>query len=206
MAPTLLQELPTLLEHAELGAWIEYGKRQLTWTVKEQGEWFRNKFEMAWIDVNEQAPFRGEPLSLIAQRRTVGDLGRVGFTANARAQLAKLVLPAVARAGFDRLWNEQRARQVQPARSYNAAEEAAALVRWWRAREDLERMQADGMVEFRPIEHDHNHRRPTTLMPSPGTIQHLIRQDVIAEAWTRGEHVGWMTSGGDLVPDGESLR
>lgn len=193
-------------ELGDVGAWIEHGRRQLTLTLREPGTLFRNQFEYAWIDITEQEPMRGEPLRVWGTRRIDDGAHRSSFTGPAQDRLQSLLLPPVARAGFDRLWHSYRARREQPETCEKQAEEMRKVVRWWEDRTQLAEWYGAGELSFRRATPEGQYSYRSTFVVSAGSQWHVQQTEVMAEIWRDGEQVGWMTKGGELVPDGESLR
>jgi hypothetical protein len=192
--------LPSPFDMAEVGAHTEYGHREVTWHLREPGELHRNRYDMAWVEVHEQEPWRGEPLWLRASRRTApGGWSRVPFTDAARASLHKLLVPLVARYGFSRLWMEHRnTRAAGELEHYRSAEDDALTeARWWNARRELAEMQSDGFVDAIPVRDEFGHR-PTECRIYGDRSRHWER--VAARAVVNGEQVGWFTVKGELVP------
>jgi hypothetical protein len=196
--------LPAPLDEAtDAGAWTEYGKRTICWTLGGPGTFRRNAWVFAWVQVTEQEPWRGEPLWLSAERRIVDASHlRQPFTTAARAALSDAVLPVVARYGFGRLWLElHRTRTTDAAK---AAERARIIAAWHDARETLHQMHVDGLVDFHPIERDHYGRPPAVRVV--GWDGRLTAEPAAARATVHGEHVGWMTDRAVLVPLGDLLE
>lgn len=193
--------LPAPFTGCEIGAHLEHGRRQLTWRIEGPGQLARNGFEMAWFDVAERDPFRGEPLWLSATRRPLGQesYGRQGFTDRGREHVAHLVLPVIARYGFDRAWSEAHQAKAHKIIDSAKAGEAEALwvAEWWRAQADLAHMLADGALRFRACEQGLGRWPTVAVMDRAGRRD---RRDVVAAALLDGEQVGWMTRHGDLVP------
>lgn len=61
--------LPEPFASAPASAHTEYGKRVVTWTLSDPGEIARNGYQIAWVDITEREPWKGEPLWVSATRR-----------------------------------------------------------------------------------------------------------------------------------------
>lgn len=193
---------------SDVGAWMDYGRRQVSWTLRVPGKWHLNAWTFAWVDVKEERPFAGEPLSLWASRRLEDSSSRVSFTDKGRAAIKAEVLPVIARYGFERLWMELTAAKFKRADHDKAISEAEARVEWYKMKRDLGEWMAAGDLQF--IGHDTD---PVT----GGHREHRVRvareyhhggyetDATLARAMHDGEHVGWLTSGGDVVPLGDVL-
>lgn len=197
--------LPAPFDTLHWAASIEHGRRMVyTRQPLAGGELARNQFVTAWFEITEWNPWKGEPLHLTATRRTGESYARQGFTDTGRERLARIVLPAVTRYGFDRWWNElHRNLRVSIADCDREAGRIANVAEWWRLRADLASMHAAGDIELRGVEHDWRYPHPTTLLAD--TYGRCERVDIAAEAWCRGERVGWLTSRGELVPPADLL-
>jgi len=196
-------ELPDPFASVEVGAYMEHGRRQLTWRLMEPGTLHRNAYAMAWFEVKEWEAFRGDRLSLWATRRTTPEGTRETFTDAAREALSRQILPVIARYGFDRAWTEAHAQKAaRAARGHaQAIEEAQAVVEWYRCQADLDEAHAAGLIEFRPLAPSLHQSTSVVAQSTTGRR----REDVIAQALLHGDQVGWLTRGGDLVPDGSVL-
>jgi hypothetical protein len=125
---------------------------------------------------------------------------RDSFTAKGNEQLRALLLPVIARAGFDRLWHQYRRGRIDPATYAARAEQAYRLAEWWERAHEVAAVY--DRLTFRPVEQDDSYRRPQVLQPSAGTLHHAQWSEVMASAWLDGEQVGWLTTGGEVVPAG----
>lgn len=203
---TATLNLPGPLATARAGAHQEYSRRTISWTLPDAGTWHLCRYEMAWVTVTEEVPWKGEPLSLWAHRRTSSNGARESFTDKARKAIAAEVIPVVARYGFNCLWVElHRLKSTDGPRA--RAEQAAAEAVWWRQSADLHDMHALGLVEFVPVtDADRGERRDLTVKVVPeyhGQGHHL---PVAARAMVHGEQVGWMTTSAQLIPMSTVLR
>lgn len=207
--------LPPRLDGAAMSCGTSYGKRTISWTVAKAGEWHRNRFSMAWLEVSEREPWRGEPLWLSAYRRPVDStLAREPFTDRAREQLSSEILPWVARYGFSRLWTDlhRRAGRSDPAaldRARQAMEaqvqRAAAELAWHRLATELADMHADGLTDLDPLPRSHDRRQPRVAVV-PRYRGDAPVQPVAARVLVDGDQVGWVTDHGQLVPLEDVLR
>jgi hypothetical protein len=146
----------------------------------------------------EQVAWKGEPLRVTATRR-VGSDWRRPFTAAGRKAVEALLLPPVAKYGFDRLWLETFARKdTERAAALHVAQKRKEA-EWWSMVGDLAAMLREGVLEFRPWK-DAEGRRAMTVPVLTSHTSHLSWKEVAAEAVLDGERVGWMTRDGDLVP------
>lgn len=194
--------LPAILEGVPMGAHTEYGKRLICWTLPEPGELYRNRYEIAWIDVTEREPWKGEPLWLSATRRHPGASGRVPFTDLGRDALHADIVPQIARHGFGDLWLA-----LHRTKGSGAAEEAARAHRvasWWDQKAALDDMHQLGLVEFVPID-QREHPRGLRKQIAEGN-RGTTSTDVGARAFVDGVSVGWMTTRGELIPNDGILR
>jgi hypothetical protein len=193
--------LPAPFDQVDIGAHLDRGRRSLTWRLEGPGQIVRNGYEMAWFDVTERDPFRGEPLWLSATRRPLGrsNYGRQGFTDAGRKALSEFVLPVIARYGFDRAWTElHRTKAAKIVEAAAAGEQEALWVAgWWRTQAELAHMLADGLLRFEVVDETYGRWPTVAVMDRSGRRD---RQDVVAAAMLDGEQVGWMTRHGDLVP------
>ena len=194
-----------------VGAWTEYGRRKVSWSIIAPGVFARNNFAMAWIEVVEDVPFRGEPLSVRAQRRIDEHSPRESFADTARTRLVEAIVPAVARYGFDRLWTEVHRGRHRPSGSGRAVARAEAVLAWHRNQVTLVEMHADGLVTFDRVGFHEGTAWTTTQRDSPG-LQRAVDHDgrvgwqaVIARAVANGEHVGWLDGHTRLIPLGHEL-
>lgn len=199
-------ELPAPYADATATASTQHWRRRVSWTLYEPGELHRNKYAYAWVEVAEREPWKGEPLRVIAQRRLTANGQRSGFTDLATKAIAAELLPIIQRYGFTRLWLETR--QAKAYREINAATgNAERLTRetaWWKQKAELAELEADGVLDFRPI------------VPPPGErLERIENLDSTgrydqsrkaAEARCMGELVGYMTDTGELLPPDDVLK
>jgi hypothetical protein len=204
-------EAPAPLDQAtDVGAWVNSGRRQIVWTILTPGTFARNGFAMAWVTVTEELPFRGEPLTVTAERRVDGDGPRGWFTEAGMKALRATVLPAVARYGFDRLWTELN-RNRHGADVDRTIREAEAKLVWYRDRKALVEMHEAGLVTFDRQGFHEGLATTVAERDTPG-IQRTVEYEgrlgwthVMARAVVDGEQVGWMDTGGGLIPMGDVL-
>lgn len=197
--------LPSYLP-ANPTAHIEYRKRLIAWTLTEPGELHRNRYQWAHITVHEQTPWRGEPLSVRAERRTsTTSYARESFTDAARQKMHAEIVPVVARYGFDRMWTEL-SRNVSAFRSAHAARaeavEARRTAEWWDLKAELIEMHEMGAVEFVPVDDDsarHGRRRVTVRVAHPHQ-QRFSHEHPAARVMCESDQVGWVLDSGELVP------
>lgn len=196
--------LPSPLAGATACAGTSYGKRSINWTISEPGEWHRNRYSMAWVEVTEREPWKGEPLSLWPTRRPPdATLARESFTEKARAAIQAEVLPIISRYGFSRLWVDLH-RVRRTADMDTAVNRAAAELDWHRQQRDLHEMHQAGDIEFVPLAIERGREQRVAVVPR-------YRGDsstnaVHARAIVHGEQVGWITDHGDLIPLEDVLR
>lgn len=184
---------PIGLPSTERGAWICYGKRKVSWRVVEPGVLHRNAYEMAWFEVVEREPWRGEPLWLSGTRK-VGESWREPFTTKSIEKFSKELLPAIAKYGFGRLWTETH--REKPDRTEPEIQELEEAVRFHREKAELEEMHRAGLLEFLPLPQDKR-------LPSVG-VPHLGRTSwdrVVGRVMLDGELVGWVTEDSHIVPN-----
>lgn len=200
--------LPEPFNTASRGAWTSYGKRKLTLQVTEPGRFARNDFTTLYVEVVEREPFKGEPLYAYGQRTTEGG-GHVrrSLTDAAHKALDRELLPPIQRYGFHQAWLD--AYGLRMAREAVGAEweqqRAEAERRWWADYETLAQMMADGMVELLPVEHDDRYHRQTVAKLAVYGHRPTAWEAIAAEARVDGEHVGYFTEEGSLLPLGHHL-
>lgn len=187
----------------DFGAWITYGKRKVAFSVIDQpGVFARNQYQSMWVDIEEREPWRGEPLWVSPSRRPPGtSFAREPFTEPARKAMSDLLLPVVARYGFDRWWTELHQGSKRMAANEQALEDAVAIVDWWRRRNELAEMWSMGLLSARPIVRDTYRRGPMVTQLRTygrGTDSNLVAP--VAELWADGGQVGWLTEDSEVVP------
>ncbi len=177
------------------------GKRALTWTVHGPDELHRCRFDIAWIEVTEREPMRGEPLQLALYRRTDRDQPRGPFTDACRAAAKAEIMPLLAR-NFGERW-EAAHRPSAASNWLNASADAHARARWFDRANELSEMYAAGMATLRTPELDDTDRARGFVRPPEVTIlseySRTERVQRIADVWLDGEHVGYLTARG-VVP------
>lgn len=198
--------LPAPLTGEPVGGYVQYSHRYLSWGPLPAGEYARNRWDMAWVEVREDRPWKGEPLWLTAYRRPPGHgISRVPFTDKGRDTLHAEVVPVIARYGFDRLWTEARGASAAVGVAERNARDARVEAAWFDAKATVQSMLADGLVEFRPAA-GANGRPLTVRVVNPHSPQRRTWDFVAAEALVAGERVGWVTRDGDVVPEDTMLR
>lgn len=180
-------------------AGIEYGRRSISWTQLEGGKIGGCAYAMLWVTVAEPKMLAGEATELHVQRRVREDWKREPLTDKARAAVREVMLPAVNRYGFDRLWNESR----DPARldGYAVAEKERAL-RWAafaQGKIELGQMEQAGLVSYRPVPPDPHGRNNSAVLGFESSGREC-QLPVLAEAWVDGVHVGWLDDHAYLIP------
>lgn len=204
--------LPAPFDTVTPGPYFDYGKRTVCWSLRTPGVLHRNQFSMAWFDITERVPFKGEPLWLSATRRPPdANHARVSFTDSARAALARQLLPVVARYGFDRWWTElHQAKTAAMADGNNLGRtHAVKVVEWYDVQAELVAMHADGMLEMRPLTVEqatraHGNGYTVDIPQSRGTT--TCSQRAGGSLWLNGEQVGWLGTDGTLLPPQGLLR
>lgn len=189
--PAWLPEIPDF-------AGVSSGRRVLTWNIPGPGPLARNTYEMAWVEVTEERPFKGEPLRICFTRRMAGSYERSSFTEAAHRTLKAEIAPWISRS-FDAIWKAHSApKGIEAARGRSKHMKAYAA--WWARHADLMEAYALDGIELRPTP-------PTPIGQHPFRVRVLntYRLDgdydtVIAEALIGGERVGWLTSSGLLAP------
>lgn len=180
------------------GANIDGRRRYIGWLFLDERTIARNTCTWAHVTVEEMEPMRGEPLRLLASRRTPGDTHRGPFTDAGRERLRSALLPPIARYGFDRLWSELRHRAAVkgPAVSRAPAMRARAHADWLDRQADLAEMYELGIVDLRAA------RAMTKRPPVLRGPMHdgWTDETAIAAAMVDGQQVGWLTSRNVLVP------
>lgn len=194
--------LPAPFADLRASAHTEYGRRKVSWALSEPGELYRCRYKAAWVEISEGNPWRGEPLWLSAHRRTGQTCVRESFTDKARQSLHDALVPPVARYGFDRLWWELHRVQTTVDRSNEA--HALRVVEWWRAQADLAEMHRAGEVTFVSAVRDRGVEHRERVVPTHGHGSHW--EPIAAQAFVDGEPVGWVTTHGQLIPDGSILE
>lgn len=204
--------LPVPFAECRPGPYFEYGKRTVCWSLKAPGVLHRNQFSMAWFDITERQPFKGEPLWLTATRRPPdANHARVPFTDPARDALSRTLLPVVARYGFDRWWTELHQAKTTAMADSNERGRAHALqvVAWYDVQAELVAMHAEGLLELRPLTTEqasrgHGNGYTVDIPQSRGTT--TCSQRAGGSLWLNGEQVGWLGTDGTLLPPQGLLR
>lgn len=193
--PEWLPEVPDF-------AGVSRGCRVLSWTLPGPGSLARNSYEMAWVEITEERPFKGEPLRVWFTRRRGETYSRESFTDAGRLALKADLMPYIARA-FGEIWSTHSAKRNGAESARLAAEKMAAYSTWWEHHAALMDAYAQGVVDLRPTP-------PTPIGQHPFKIRVLNTyrldgdyEEVMAEAMMGGERVGWMTTSGLLAPTQE---
>lgn len=192
-------KLPAPFDTWKLDAHIERGRRKICLDSPEPGSIYRNPYERAHLFVAEEAPWSGECRWVWSERITSKEsYVRHPFTDKAREAMRAAILPPLHRYGFDRLWNELWSPYHESFDREIAV--AKASVKWWEDRADLTNMHAAGLAEFKPVEHDwtRHPKQVRTLGAHNGRDWDWAH--VTAEVWVAGQHAGWLTDGGRLIP------
>lgn len=190
---------PDFLTGFERASIFEHSRRVISWSTMKPGEILRNSFQAAWVEVWEMEQWKGEPLWLGASRRTSNSsYVRSGFTDRARKTLHEVIVPAVARHGFGRLWEQG----FDPVKGYSdrQLDEAEKYLLWCQQRRELEELFREGMIELRPVSRQANGRTHQQVSVYHGIRTNGSLQSVSAEARLDGEQIGWLTDRGVLVP------
>lgn len=212
-APALV--LPAPFDTVEPGAHMEHGKRLLSWTLTGPGNLFRNRYAIAWVEISEREPWRGEPLSVWATRRVDMSAARMSFTDPGREAVAALLLEPVVRYGFDRLWVDRHGAGQKPSDALDAAARARREQVWWETKADLAEMHGKGLLSFRgchtgadgvwEAEWVRRGRADSQRVVCEWGGNRNGWEEVSARVFLGVEPVGWVTRGGDLIPDGAIL-
>lgn len=194
--------VPAPFDTAPMAAHVEHGRRKVEWTLEASGELHRNRYVRAWVEVRETEPWRGDRLALSATRRPTdgSSWARVGFTPAACHRLHEVLVPAVARYGFNRLWAGLHGARARPDEARRGADAARAEAAWWDTKADLSEMHAAGAIELRPLGPEFGPREFTQEVACQYGDRRK-REPVAAEAHLNGGRVGWVTRRGELIPD-----
>ena len=196
----MLAQLPAPLTDQVPGAWVEHGRRKLSWGPLPGGELFRNRFTMLWVDVAERTVAWSGEADVWPTRRRDDSLPREGFTDAGRKAFARHLLPTIHRIGFDQLWRAALAHRSATSGDFTRqAERHRAIARWWDAKGELAHLNAQGLVRFEPDTNADDRGRGTAVLTSRDHAR-TERQPVMARALVDGEHVGWLTDHADLIP------
>lgn len=189
-------ELPDPYNLAEVGAWVEYGRRKVCLTLKDPGTIHRCRYEMAWIDIQETQPWKGEPLWVTGHRRPPGaEWSRTVFTPAATKAMGAEILPIVARFGFSSWWLEiHRATKGETAKTESDAQrvEAERLVQYHARRAELGELYGSGLVDVVPVE--------GVRVEELDYDMRWKRSDAAARLVFGDDDIGWITREGKLVP------
>lgn len=196
---TLALELPPEMAGATVAAHLDRGRRSISWTLTTPGQVHRNTYRWAWIDVTEQKPWKGDPLWLSASRRVDEGYHRQPFTDAARTALHRRIVPQLARRFGDE-WDRLHRAAVKP--STVAVEHARRTLAWAEQAVELNEMYRAGHLTFRPVQETSIGRAPSIAVPD----RHRFHVEAAAAAYHDGEHVGWMSRSGELLPLDDLLR
>lgn len=199
MESTVTFQLPAPFDQiVELGAQLDRGDRQISWTIREPGKIAGNAFVYAWFDVTERQPMKGEPLWFAATRRRGENHMRESFTDKGREHLAAIVLPAIARYGFDRLWTEIHSAASAGVDYSGRIAAAEAALAWFRTASDLAEMHGLGLLDFKPPTKRADGRGYRVKVY--GHDGHTDYVDVVADAYLGDEKIGYLVRYGEIVP------
>lgn len=182
-------------------AHIRFRRRSLHWRIDNPGTLHANRFEMAWIQLEERQPMRGEPLWVTAHRRTGTDLARERFTDTASDKIHRTLAPVFARDFNDR-WERAHQAQTNPRGAIEAAAKARARAEWHDRQAELVELWSLGLLGTRAHEPDETGFLPTghrVVVPSHYGTETV---DALADLLLDGEHVGWLTERGP-IPTGD---
>lgn len=193
---------PALLDGARLSAWVEYGRRKLSWTLNrpDGAKIGAAPFVWLWIEVSETAMLSGEPRGCYATRRVTDSSARDALPPKAAKMLSDLLLDAVARYGFDRLWLETFQTNIvgQTARAERNIALCKARAEWWERTAEIARMFADGALTMRPAGNDDRGRgHRIGVVADNGQFE---TRSVVAQLWLGDEHVGWLDDSTNALP------
>lgn len=211
---------PYEMDHSRY-AGLSHGRRTLSFTIEapEGGapDLYRNAWGWAYFEVTEQVFGKGEPLRLSRTGRR--ESARVGmdreFTATARASIERDLIQWIARVGFDTLWHQFRQERVNANRLPGGTSEADRIrqeavlhqraARWYEDQADVVDLYATGAlgVTYLPPRTDftvaeREARIVTAMTRSDGGRPGRVT--VVATLHADGEHVGYITDGGDIIP------
>lgn len=186
----------------ETGAHVQHDRREVSWRIHhpEGITVHRCQLVWAWFTVREERMWKGEPLHFFGERRVTENGGRDYFTDLARKSMAGEVLPPIMRYGFDRLWTaiHQRGKDGQGALSQADLHQREAT--WWRQKAELMDLYGSGLLEFVPTPPTPVGEREFKVETAAPHGFHSGYESVSARALFNDEHVGWMTTGGDVIP------
>lgn len=193
--------LPAPFDSADVSAGLSWSRRVVTMTLRQPGQLHRCRYDIAWIELRESAPWRGEP-HVHATRRDAPNAPRIAFTPTATKHVARDLLPVVVGDTFDRWWTSlhQARHSADPHRE--CAARARRIVEWLDLRIELADAYGRGHIALRPLSDDD---RPRTQLIVDGTGR-LVREELLAEASISRSHVGWLTRTGELIPDEDVLN
>ena len=188
------------------GAHVERSHRSITATVEtpEQAEvrYGGCPFTRLDIEAKEQTPWGAEPWWRVTRVDAGWRRSPMSPVAGERLD-HELARALQAYGGFDTAWTAARLRAQGSdiADATGEADRLNAYVRYWQATHDVREMveAAGAEVVYRYDPDPFNQRRHDAPAPSyrtTGTVWHAIPTRVL---W-RGEQIGWMTEGGDIVP------
>jgi hypothetical protein len=201
---------PAPFDAGALDAVLSHGQRKIVLVVESDtpARVFHNAYDRIIVTFHEEGQlWSGECRWIWVERHVPGTTSYVttGFTDKGRKATMAALVPVLNRYGFDRLWREL----FDPRSRYDDHQGRARLLRamadWHVEREELEAMHAEGRVELQPYRPEGYGREYKIRVPTRWGNSDWDWQDVVAKALIDGEHVGWLTKGGDLVPDDASI-
>jgi hypothetical protein len=202
-ARTVGLDLAEPLASADMTACLERGRRTVTFHLGGAGTLYRNPYRQAWIRVAENKPWSGEVDWVTTERRPPGDSYlNESFTERAREALRDVLVPAINRYGFDRLWTDLFS-VVSRYRDSGIADELDRRAAWWRQRDALAQMVEDGATTYVPVKQEPYGREKTVAVVDAHRRSWAA---VIAEVRLQGDLVGWLTKDGEIVPPDDLLH
>lgn len=154
------------------------------------------------IEAKEDRPMGDEPRVWAQRRRADGGPFDAALTDKAHAMLRSQVSAGLARGVFSDVWHALYAQSPYLTARDPASEAAELRVRagWWDTLDAvLDIVRADpAAVEYQPLERDHNHLWPQQLLVPDGDRSRWAQ--LTSRVVCHGEHVGWLDTGGQLLP------
>ncbi len=197
---------PPWLDGARTSASFEYGRRQVCWQLElpdpETKTLHRCRYMALFVTVSERVAMKGEPLWLRVQRRETDLSPWKSLTEAASKAASAELLPAVARYGFGRLWDEvhrqSRGYSMPDASTHVAELEAEAA--WWRRRGEVQADYLAGMFDVVPVKPANGGSRLPGVSIPYHPHERPRWEHVVADLVLDGEVVGHLTDHAHVVP------